>query len=102
MNNSARRLSRDRASQRPPPPELPAPLSGGGGGLVVLNVAVTFFAAPILTVQVAVVPLQSPDHPPKLALLAVTAESTTVEFAVSAAEQVTPPMPQFMPPDDDV
>lgn len=60
------------------------------------------FGAFMLTVQVDDVPLQSPDHAPKLALAPATAVSTTVEFAAMVAEQVVLPNPQFMPPADEV
>ena len=67
-----------------------------------MKVAVTFFAALMLTVQVAEFPLQSPDQLPRLALVPGVAVSTTEAFADSAAEQLVFPCPQFMPPADEV
>ena len=60
----------------------------------VLNVAYTFLALSIVTVHVVEVPEQSPDHPPKVELLAAVAVTVTVVPELNDAEQV---LPQFMP-----
>jgi hypothetical protein len=88
----------------PPPPPLPPllPPDGGGGVEFALNVAVTFLAAIMLTLQVADTPLQSPDHPPKLLLESDTAVNTTAEFADIEPVQADPPKPQFTLPVDEV
>jgi len=85
-----------------PPPLGPPPVPPLEGGGVASNVAVTFLVAPMLMVHVADVPLQSPDHPARLALVPAIAVNTTVESAGRDAEQAVLPWPQSMPPVDEV
>ena len=67
--------------------------------VVAVNVAVTDWAALIVTVQVAAVPVQPLDQPPNVEPEAAAAVRVTVVPLAMLAEQVDP---QLMPPVEDV
>ena len=76
---------------------LPVPASVTDNGKfddVVLNVAVTFRACVIATVQVSVVPVHAPLHPPKVDPVDAAAVSVTfvafAKFAVHVPPQLIP------------
>jgi hypothetical protein len=74
----------------PPPPPPPGPLE---------NVALTVFAAFIVTMQVFAVPLQAPPQPVKVEPVSGASVSVTVEPEASLAEQSEPPAEvQVRPP----
>ena len=65
-------------------------LSANVGSEFVLKVAVTDFAASIVTEQVSAVPVQAPPQPAKLEPLAGAAFKVTLEPLLKLAEQVVP------------
>ena len=69
-------------------------LLGAAGTLTALNVAVTDFCASIVTVQLAAVPVQPPDHPTKVDPATAAAVRVTVDlpgnFAVHVEPQLIP------------
>lgn len=61
-------------------PDKPVMRNGSTEGIVV-NVAVTFLASDMVTLQVALVPLQLPDHPPNELPPAAAAVKVTLVLA---------------------
>ena len=62
-----------------------------------VNVAVTLFAADMVTAHALAVPVHAPLQPLKSAPEAGAAVSVTVDPAVWPALHVEPPLPQLMP-----
>ena len=63
-----------------------------------LNVAVTLLFAPTVTLQVVLVPVQAPDHPPKVFIPLGLSLSVTDAPCLNVAEQIAPAaVEQLMP-----
>jgi hypothetical protein len=75
------------------PSPVPALVTVNGTRTAV-KLAVTVFAAPILTVQVLAVPVQAPDQPLKVDPVVVAAVKVTLLFLLKLAAQV---LPQLIP-----
>ena len=88
----------------PPPATVPGPVTvtvseflPGTLGAVV-NVAVTLFAAFIVTEQVVEAPVQAPPHPLNVAPVSGVAVNVIVDPEAWLTVQVVSPEPQLMPP----
>src|SRR5437773_2153917 len=80
------------------PVDLSVPLGPVGGGPAPLKVALTAFAAFIVTVHVVVTPEQAPPQPPNVAPEAGVAVSVMLDPVATFALQVAASPPQSIPP----